>query len=132
VIGDHDLDIAAAHLAAEILDREREAVARLLAQPRRRTGQRHDHADLDLVLRHRRVANEPEQDRQSGQSQLLFHDLSPDRPLQPRSTPTRSGPSGRQLILMTALAASKAATAEVETCKPRANYLNPKATGKPQ
>jgi hypothetical protein len=32
---------------------------------------------------------------------------------------------------MTALAASKAAT-EVETCKPRANYLNPKATGKPQ
>jgi hypothetical protein len=33
---------------------------------------------------------------------------------------------------MTALAASKAATAEVETCKPRANYLNLKATGKPQ
>ena len=41
-----DLDFPAAHLAAEIPDRQRKTVADLLAEGCRRTGQGHDHADL--------------------------------------------------------------------------------------
>ena len=45
-----DLDLAAAELAAEVFHRELEAVAQLLAEHRRRAGQRGDDADLELVL----------------------------------------------------------------------------------
>jgi hypothetical protein len=50
VIDDDDFDILAAHLAAEILHGEIEAVAGLLAEHGAGAGQRHDHADLDLFL----------------------------------------------------------------------------------
>ena len=80
VVDVDNFDFPAAHFAAEILDRERKTVANLLAKCGRRTGEGHDHADLELFLRHRRASGEAEQDRQSGQFQLLFHDLSPDRP----------------------------------------------------
>ena len=49
VLHDH-LDLAAAELAAEVLDRELEAVAQLLAEHRRRSGERGDDADLELFL----------------------------------------------------------------------------------
>jgi hypothetical protein len=76
VIGHHDLDIAAAHLAAEILHRERKTVADLLAERRRRPRQRHDHADLEFFLRDGRPGRDTE-NRQSGQRQLLLHGISP-------------------------------------------------------
>ncbi len=50
VLDDH-LDLAAAELAAELLDGELEAVAELLAEHRGRARQRGDHADLELLLR---------------------------------------------------------------------------------
>jgi hypothetical protein len=75
VIGCHDLYLPAGHLAAEVLDRECEAVADLLAERRRRTRQCHDQADLELFLRDRRIGNEPKQGRQASQLQPLFHDI---------------------------------------------------------
>src|SRR5581483_10620417 len=71
VISDDDLDILAAHLAAEVLDRERKAVAYLSAQRRSRSRQCDDHADLDLVLRVRR--SNREQGQKSCQPQTLPH-----------------------------------------------------------
>ena len=50
VVGDEDLGLAAAELAAQILHRERKAVAQLLAEHRRRTGQSGDDADFKIVL----------------------------------------------------------------------------------
>jgi hypothetical protein len=89
VIDRHDLDIAASHLAAEILDRERETVADLLAERRRRTGQGHDHADLELFLSDGLTGRSAQQNRQSGQLHLLLHDLSPDRPQRSRNSTPR-------------------------------------------
>ena len=51
VVDGDDLDLAAGHLAAEILDPERKTIADLRAERRRRPGQGHDHADLDFFLR---------------------------------------------------------------------------------
>jgi len=75
IVDHHDLDIAAGHLAAEILDREREAVANLLAE-RRAGRQGHDHADLDFSCatacpaeRLNRAANPP--------TSLMFMTSSP-------------------------------------------------------
>ncbi len=50
VVGDDDLGVAAAELAAEILDRERKAVAQLLAEHRGRARQRGDQADFERLL----------------------------------------------------------------------------------
>ena len=50
VIGDNKLDVAAAHLAAEMLERELEAVFRLLAEHGGRARERIDQTDLDLFL----------------------------------------------------------------------------------
>jgi hypothetical protein len=81
VVDHHEFNVAAGHLAAEIPDREREAVAGLLAEPRGRAGQGHDHADLDPLLRECRIGGHAQQNRQAGQPQLLLHDCSPDRRL---------------------------------------------------
>ena len=51
VVLDEQLDLAAAELAAHVLDRELEAVAELLAEHGRRARQRGDDADFQLVLR---------------------------------------------------------------------------------
>ena len=136
VIDRHNFHVPAGHLAAEVLDSECEAVADLLAERRRRTRQCQDHADLELLLRDRRIGNHAKQGRQPDQLQLLFHHFSPDRPRLGRS-PRQHDPSPRQLILMTVLAASKAAAkssrtrkarhrGNLPTCKRRANCLKPK------
>ena len=79
VIDHHDVDVAAAHLAAEILDCERETVANLLAEHRRRAGQGHDDPDLELLLCNGRMSRDAQQNRQPRQFQLPLHDSSPDR-----------------------------------------------------
>jgi hypothetical protein len=53
-------------LPPEILDREREAVARLLAEHRCGARQGHDDADLDFFLGDGVIGCEPQQKRQSG------------------------------------------------------------------
>ena len=68
-----DLDLAAAHLAAEILDRQCKAVAHLRAQRRRGAGGGHDHADLDLVLSCRAACRKRQKSRRRGKRQLLSH-----------------------------------------------------------
>ena len=55
VVDDDDLDLPPAELAAEVLDGELEAVARLLAEHGRGARQRQDQADLELLLRLRRA-----------------------------------------------------------------------------
>ena len=50
VIGDDDLGLAAAELAAQRLHRQREAVTQLLAEHGGRARQRGDEADLEIVL----------------------------------------------------------------------------------
>ena len=57
-LDNEQLDVLAGHLAAEVLDRELEAVLRLLAERRRRPRQRVDEADADFVLRRRGVNHE--------------------------------------------------------------------------
>ena len=51
VVDDDHLDVAPAELAAEILHRELEAVARLLAEHGRRSREGQEQADLQLLLR---------------------------------------------------------------------------------
>ena len=132
VIGHHDLDIAARHLAAEILDGERKAVADLLAERCRRTGQGHDHADLELLLRDGLIGRDTQQNRQSGQFQMLLHDFSPDR----RATSTKLFPNpnfrpaysddGCRRKQGSSKPGPKSTGTHSYACKPRANYLKPK------
>ena len=75
VIGDDDLDVAPAHLAAEVLDRERKAVANLLAQRSRRTRQGHDHADLQLLLRGAGCGGNPDTRPRARPISTVLHDL---------------------------------------------------------
>ena len=55
VVDDDELDVFATHLAAEVFQRELEAVFRLLAERGGRTRQCIDEANADLVLCRRRV-----------------------------------------------------------------------------
>ena len=80
VVDHDDLDILAAHLAAEILDRELKTVARLLAQHGGRSGERHDDADLDLLLRRSGCRGDPQHDGKSGQRVPLLHHIPPIGP----------------------------------------------------
>jgi hypothetical protein len=50
---DH-LEGHAAHLAAQVLDRELDRILHVLADDARRAGERGDESDLDLLLRQRR------------------------------------------------------------------------------
>ncbi len=127
VVDHDDLDIAAAHLAAEILHRERKAVADLLAKRGGGSRQGYDHTQLDLLLRERRIQSE--QQRQSCQRQLLLHDLSP----MTLALNVASSCDPTKLSPMTASAASKPKPAHLALrhhatgiCKLRANYLKPK------
>lgn len=97
VVGVDDLDLAAGHLAAEVLDRERKAVADLLAKRRSRAGGRHQHADLDLLLRGSRGDRDTEQRRQSRELRQLLHVSPPTtglmfrlRPIWPQLSLTRA------------------------------------------
>ena len=74
VVDDDHLDLPAAELAAELLDGELEAVARLLAEHRRRPGQGQDQPDADLVgrLREGRRRHKPEAEREGHRSARLF------------------------------------------------------------
>ena len=80
IVDDDEFDVLAGHLAAEVLDRERKAVADLRAERRGGARQGHDHADLDLLLRRGLAGGDAQQDRKSGQFQRLHHDNSLTRP----------------------------------------------------
>ena len=79
VVDDDHLGVPAAELAAELLDGEVEAVARLLAERRRRPGQGLDQPDADLVgrLREGRRRHKPEAERKGHRSARLCHASSP-------------------------------------------------------
>ena len=51
VVDDDHFDVASAELAAEVLHRELETVAGLLAEDGRRTGEGPEQSDLQLLLR---------------------------------------------------------------------------------
>ncbi|MHC2694759.1 hypothetical protein ACVME9_007250 [Bradyrhizobium liaoningense] len=76
VVDDDDLDIAAAHLAAEIFHCKRKAVPNLLAKRGGRPRQGHDHTQFDFVLGKGRGHHGPEQHGGCGQGHLRLHDLS--------------------------------------------------------
>jgi len=76
VIDHHDLDVAAGHLAAEILDREREAVADLL--PSAAAGP--DKVTITPILSFSCATACPAERLNRtpvGQPQLMFHDFFP-------------------------------------------------------
>ena len=130
VIDHDDLDIAAAHLAAEILHRERKAVANLLAKRGGGARQGHDHAQLDLVLGEGRAHRGAEQQGGRGQGQLRLHDLSPvtiracvaSRVLRSKLMPMMAA-RGKQSSWRRHPAGRRA-------CKRRANCLKPKEIGR--
>ena len=124
VIGPHHLDIAARHLAAEILDGERKAVADLLAERRRRTRRGHDHADLELLLRCGLIGRDTEQNRQPGPLQMLLHDFSPDRRTHPTTRPAYSDDGCRRK--QGRRRPGPKARPRKWPCKRRASYLKPK------
>ena len=78
VVGDDDLGLAAAELAAQILDRKCEAVAQLLAEHRRRAGQRGDDADFEIVLGVSGARPRSEHGRDGDERLTFDHVQSPD------------------------------------------------------
>jgi hypothetical protein len=75
--GDHDLDLTAAKLAAHLLDRPGKPVAGLLAEYGRGARERHQDADLELLLGRGRSCKKRGRGGEAERKHEMLHGVSP-------------------------------------------------------